>query len=64
MWRVIASVVFVVSLAGPLAAVTPAATAVLMSLHAIVAGILIWGLPRHTGTRRDPAVPSRPALPS
>jgi Family of unknown function (DUF6069) len=45
-WRVIAIAIFVVSLLGPLTAVTPAATAVLLGMHVIVAGMLIWGLPR------------------
>ena len=43
-WTVIASTVFLVSLAGPLAAVTPAATAVLLCLHVLVAAVLIVGL--------------------
>jgi hypothetical protein len=44
LWTVIAGAVFLVSLAGPLAAVTPAATAVLTFLHVLVAAILIVGL--------------------
>ena len=43
-WTVIAGAVFLVSLAGPFAAVTPAATAVLICLHVVVAVILIVGL--------------------
>jgi hypothetical protein len=45
-WTVVAAVVFLVSLTGPLAAVTPAATAALMSLHVVVAAILVVGLRR------------------
>ena len=41
--------VFAVSLVGPLAAANPAATAVLVGLHGIVAGILIVGLRRTSG---------------
>ena len=37
---------FLVSLGGPFAAVTPEATVVLLVLHVIVAAILIAGLPR------------------
>lgn len=50
-WTVIAAVVFVVSLLGPLAAVTPAATAVLMGMHGIVAATLLFGLRRSTPPR-------------
>jgi hypothetical protein len=49
-WRAIAAVVLVVSLLGPLSAVNPAATAVLLGLHVLVGGILIWGLPRRQET--------------
>src|SRR5680860_1867064 len=47
-WTVVAVVVFVVSLLGPLGAVTTAATVVLMVLHGVVAGVLIVGLRRTT----------------
>lgn len=43
-WRVVACVVFVISLSGPLAATTDAAIAVLTGLHLLVGGILMVGL--------------------
>lgn len=58
LWTVLAVAVFVVSLLGPLAAVTPAATAVLMGMHGIVAVILVWGLRRSTTASRDRGVPA------
>jgi hypothetical protein len=45
-WRVIAVLVLVVSLLGPLSAASGAAMAVLVALHLVVGGILVWGLPR------------------
>lgn len=51
-WRVLASLVFVVSLAGPFSAVSNDATVVLLGLHCLVAGILIVGLPPAGG--REP----------
>jgi hypothetical protein len=45
-WRVIAGLVLLVSLLGPLAAINLAATGVLLALHLVVGGILILGLPR------------------
>ena len=48
-WTVWAAVVFAVSLLGPLGAETAGAAAGLVSLHALVAGILVVGL-RRTAT--------------
>lgn len=57
LWTAIACLVFVVSLAGPLAAVDTAATIVLLTLHSLVAAIVIWGLRRSgpTAGRGDPS---------
>jgi hypothetical protein len=44
LWLAVAGVVFVVSLAGPLGALTGAATAVLLGLHVLVAAILVVGV--------------------
>lgn len=44
-WRVLASATLVVSLAGPLAAVTAEATVTLVVLHVVVGAILVLGLP-------------------
>jgi hypothetical protein len=44
-WRVIAALVLLVSLLGPLSAVDATATAVLIGLHCLVGAILILGLP-------------------
>jgi hypothetical protein len=61
-WTVIAVVVLGVSLLGPLGAVTAEATAVLIGLHVLVAGNLIWGLRRTAGKDERPTrqVPSDP----
>jgi hypothetical protein len=48
-WRIVACVVLVLSLTGPLAATTGAGLAVLAGLHLVVGSILIVGL---GGTRR------------
>lgn len=45
-WRVLASVLLVVSLLGPLGATSVAAGAVLLAMHLVVGGLLLWGLPR------------------
>jgi len=45
-WTAIALVLLLVSLAGPLAATTPAATVGLAALHLVVAAVLIVGLRR------------------
>lgn len=45
-WRVVAALVLMVSLVGPLSAGSGPATAVLLVLHLLVGGILIGGLPR------------------
>jgi hypothetical protein len=45
-WTIIAAAVLVCSLPGPLAAVTGAATLVLMGMHVVVGGVLIAGLVR------------------
>lgn len=45
-WRVVAALVLVVSLLGPLGATSLAAGAVLVALHLVVGGLLLWGLPR------------------
>jgi hypothetical protein len=55
-WRSLACTVLVVSLTGPLAATSGAATAVLMGLHAVVGTVLIIGLGRSADlaqARRD-----------
>lgn len=49
-WRVVAVVVLVLSLLGPLSAVTLPATVVLLGLHVVVGAILIAGLPRRQET--------------
>jgi hypothetical protein len=56
-WRVIASLVLLVSLLGPLAATEVTATAVLTGLHCLVGSILIFGLPR-AGAAHPPAPPT------
>lgn len=45
-WTVLACGVLVASLTGPLAAVSPAATAVLLGLHLLVGAVLLVGLRR------------------
>ncbi len=52
-WTIIAAVVFVVSLSGPLGATTVAAALVLGSLHACVAVVLIVGLRQVRQVRRN-----------
>ena len=59
-WRLIASGVLVISMVGPLAAVTPAATTVLLIMHALVGGILIWHLPGHARSVTDVDLADRP----
>jgi len=55
-WTVIAAVVFVLSLAGPLGATSAGAKAGLMSMHLIVAAVLIPSLPRAGGRARRRSV--------
>lgn len=62
-WRVIAAIVFLVSLLGPLTAVTPAATAVLVGMHGMVAAILTWGLTGSNAAVRDGEVRPHPEAP-
>ncbi|MPV37211.1 DUF6069 family protein [Georgenia subflava] len=57
-WTAAAAVVLVLSLGGPPAAATPEATAVLATLHLVVAAILVLGF------RGTIAGPRRPALAS
>src|SRR4051794_2683019 len=52
LWRALAAVVLVLSLAGPLGAVTTSATVALVVLHLVVGGVLIVALPGGGRARR------------
>jgi hypothetical protein len=51
-WRMTACLLFLLSLAGPSAAVSDAARAVLLGLHVLVGGILLIGIGWSTGPSR------------
>jgi hypothetical protein len=55
-WTIVASVVFALSLLGPLGATTVAAGVALASLHAITAGLVVQGLRRARRRERSGGV--------
>ncbi len=56
-WSVLALLVLVVSLAGPLGARTPSAVAVLAAMHLLVAAVVVTGLRRASGRLADRPTP-------